>query len=748
MSSPDTSNHLFQLATRFVNQTSRHLFLTGKAGTGKTTFLRYIRDHSFKKLAIVAPTGVAAINAGGVTMHSFFQLPFGAFIPSLQSGGWNGNQNINNPHTLLKNLRLSNDKRELMRELELLIIDEVSMLRADLLDEIDLILRHVRRKATIPFGGVQILYIGDLFQLPPVVNNEEWEVLKEHYKSPFFFDAQVLQQEPPLYLELKKIYRQHEADFISVLNNIRNNEATEADLERLHRHYRPGYEQQDNENYITLTTHNAKADTINQQKLNRLPGELFEFKGEISKDFNEKALPADRLLQLKVGAQVMFIKNDKGESRRYYNGKIATIARIGNEKIVVHFPGEPHELELEKETWKNIRYQYNKEEDKIEEEELGTFTQYPIRLAWAITIHKSQGLTFEKAIIDAGASFAPGQVYVALSRLTSLEGLILYSRIYPHCIQTDERALHFTRTEQPEDLLHEVLEQEQKVFIARSLVQSFDWTKLIEGFKENYEGYEQRQLADKNAAVEWAQQLLRTVVQQQEMAMKFSRQLEQLLPTAEQDHYQFLHQRIVAACEYFLKPLGETIASINMHLEEIKVKQKVRKYLTTLRELALLPERKKQELLQAVQIAAGLVRGANASDLLQEVEDQKKANKAQVEEPAEKKSARPPKGETKRISLQLFKEGKDMKEIATIRGMALSTIETHLASFIITGEISITDLVEESRVHTILKTIDDLEMTSQSATPVKEKLGPAYSWGEIRAVLQYREKLQQEANIQ
>jgi uncharacterized protein YpbB len=739
--STDTTNQLFQLAVRFVNQTNRHLFLTGKAGTGKTTFLKYIRDNTFKKLAVVAPTGVAAINAGGVTLHSFFQLPHGSFIP-VQQSGWNSNSSFNTPHTLLQNLRLNNDKKLLLQELELLIIDEVSMLRADILDEIDCILRHVRRKQFEPFGGVQVLYIGDLFQLPPVAKNEEWDVLRQHYRSPFFFDALALQQKPPLYLELKKIYRQHEQEFISVLNNIRNNKTTNEDLDLLHKHYLPGYESAENENYITLTTHNARADTINQQQLNRLPGELSEFKAEVSGDFNERAFPADQLLQLKTGAQIMFIKNDKGESRRFYNGKIATISRIAGEDVYVRFEGDEHDMLLEKETWRNIRYQYNNEEDKIEEEEVGAFKQYPIRLAWAITIHKSQGLTFEKAIIDAGASFAPGQVYVALSRLTSLSGLVLFSRIQPGSINTDKRVIEFTRLEREVDQLAQELQQEQKMFLTRSLVQTFDWLKLAEGMQIHFEGYETRQIPDKNTCVLWARELLDAVLKQQEMADKFIRQLEQLLPNAPQDGYQFLHQRVSAGSAYFLQQMVAMETSIKDHIDAIKVKPKAKKYVATLKQLLLLPQRKQQQLNQAIQITEGLVKGVNAPDLLAQVEENKRSETIKAIEETEPKTTKPARGESNRISLQLFKEGKDIAEIATIRGLAPSTIESHLIPFIKTGEIDIKEMLEEDKLTIILQTVDELNLETITLNPIKEKLGDAFSYTDIKAALSYRDWLQ------
>jgi uncharacterized protein YpbB len=740
--SGDSSNHLFQLAVRFVNQTNRHIFLTGKAGTGKTTFLKFIRDNTFKKLAIVAPTGVAAINAGGVTLHSFFQLPHGSFLP-IQQTGWNSNNSFNTPHTLLKNLRLNNDKKILLQELELLIVDEVSMLRADLLDEIDCILRHVRRKQYEPFGGVQMLYIGDLFQLPPVVKNDEWDILRQQYRSPFFFDAQALQQNPPLYLELKKIYRQTEQDFISVLNNIRNNKTTQADLDLLHKHYMPGYESADNEGYITLTTHNARADTINQLQLEKLTSKAIECKAEVTGDFNERAYPADMLLQLKERAQIMFIKNDKGESRRFYNGKIATISRIAGDEVYIRFEGDEHDMLLEKETWRNIRYQYNQEDDKIEEEEVGAFKQYPVRLAWAITIHKSQGLTFEKAIIDAGASFAPGQVYVALSRLTSLCGLVLYSRIQHSSIQTDERVIEFTRLEKEEDQLAQELQQQQKIFITRSLVQTFDWLKLAEGMEMHYESYETRQVPDKNYCVLWAKGVLDAVLKQQEMADKFTRQLEQLLPNAPQDGYQFLHQRVTAGSAYFLQAMDEMETSIRNHIAEMKVKAKAKKYVASLQQLSLLPQRKKQQLNQAIQITEGLIKGVNTTEILELVEQKRsEVNKQEQQEIVEKKTSKPPKGESNRMSLELFKEGKSIAEIAIIRGLATSTIEGHLVSFIKTGEVDVKELVPEYKIATILQTVEELNLPTPASTPVKEKLGDDYSYVEIRAVFNYREWLQ------
>ena len=417
------------------------------------------------------------------------------------------------------------------------------MVRADMLDAVDTILRHFRQQPLLPFGGVQMLYIGDLFQLPPVVPPQEWELLKAHYASPFFFDAQAIRQSQPVYLELDKIYRQNEARFIHLLNNIRNNRATPEDLELLHDYYQPEFIAPKNDHYITLTSHNAKADSINQEELDKLRGRQLSFEASVTGEFNDKAYPAEKTIRLKEGAQIMLIKNDKGETRRYYNGKIGTIKKIhGRKDPLSPFPDDPDELTLEKETWKNIRYQYDNIKDKIEEEELGSFSQYPIRLAWAITIHKSQGLTFEKAVIDAGSSFAPGQVYVALSRLTALGGLVLRSRIHPSSISTDPRVVAFTDSRMAAEVIGQQLEYEQLAYISSTLLKTFDWTRLTAQIQDHYIGYAHRQFPGRIAAMEMAKDWLDSTVTQQETAQKFTRQLEQLLERAEADGYRQLQQ--------------------------------------------------------------------------------------------------------------------------------------------------------------------------------------------------------------
>lgn len=472
----DASNTIFDTAASFIASTNYPVFLTGKAGTGKTTFLKYIKEHSNKNTAVVAPTGVAAINAGGVTIHSFFQLPFAPFLPETGSAFGTAMHSATNKHSLLAKQKLSAQRREVMQQLELLIIDEISMVRCDVLDAIDLVLRHVRNNHGKPFGGVQVLYIGDMYQLPPVVKDHEWQLLREHYDSPFFFSSLVCRQYQPVYIELQKVYRQKDFDFINLLNKVRNNEMDNESYATLHS--RMGAILSDSEQtVITLATHNNIADDINNIALQKLASPARTFKAEIEGEFYPNAYPAEEILHLKEGAQVMFIKNDVGQFRRYYNGKIGTIKSFDDDKIIVSCKEGEAELDIElgREIWENINYTINKKTNQLEEEVLGTFKQYPLRLAWAITIHKSQGLTFEKVIIDAGLAFAPGQVYVALSRCTTLEGISLKSKISMQSLFSDERIVTFAKTQNSPQAQQNILTQAKAAYQQELITGLFDF---------------------------------------------------------------------------------------------------------------------------------------------------------------------------------------------------------------------------------------------------------------------------------
>lgn len=738
----DLTNTHFQLAVKFINQTGQHLFLTGKAGTGKTTFLKYIKDNCLKKLAVVAPTGVAAINAGGVTIHSLFQLPFGPFVPTRKGYREYSMQVYNDVNSLLQHIRFTADKRDLIQELELLIIDEISMVRADTIDAIDTILRHVRRRNHLPFGGVQMLFIGDLNQLPPVIGNEDWNILKDYYNSPFFFDSLAVAENPPTYLELKKIYRQSDLEFINLLNHLRNNTATENDLEFLKRYYKPNFQPDHQGEYITLTTHNNKAEIINNNELQKLKSKVHLFTCEIKGEFNEKALPAERVLQLKEGAQIMFIKNDKGDVRRYYNGKIGLIQKIAEGKIFVTFPNDPQVLQVEKETWRNIRYVYNKETDLIEEEELGSFIQFPIRLAWAITIHKSQGLTFEKAIIDVGEAFAPGQVYVALSRLTSLDGLVLLSRVQTASIITDERVAEFNKNEIALDELNLQLRGEQARFITQLLLDSFDWTKIENKWKEHQLSLESRTIVGEEGVVEVTALLLKQNQHLQLVYLKFENQLNQLLPHAEEDSFKAINERIASAVKYFSAAINEQLTLIDQHQKSFKPTSKTKRYLKELTLMSIALNKKLKEMERALAMATGLVNGIDPQHILDKAEVDKLASTQEiitVVRDIEQKAKKPAKGETQKLSLEGFKGGKSIEQIANDRGLSPVTILGHLSTFVTTGEINIFDILPKDKVTTIQNTM--LELGDIPTGALKEKLGEDFSYADIKAVQSYLEFL-------
>ena len=558
----DPSNTLFTLASDLVNHTSRHIFLTGKAGTGKTTFLKYIKENCHKQMGVVAPTGVAAINAGGVTIHSFFQLPFSPFIPEAK-GSISNNEEVSNRHTLLSRLRLNKERRKVIQELELLIIDEISMVRCDVLDAIDLVLRHVRYRHSERFGGVQLLFIGDMFQLPPVVKEQEWNFLIDYYSSPYFFDSYVMKEDPPVYIEFTRIYRQTQEKFIDLLNKVRNNEMNEESLDVLHNRYQPEFFGERSDGYILLTTHNEKAKDINTQELEKLQGKTFTYKAELDGDFPATAFPADEVLQLKIGAQVMFIKNDTDKAKRYFNGKIGTVTELKEDKIFVECKSELTAIELSKEKWENIRYTLDKSTRQLNEDVLGSFSQYPLRLAWAITIHKSQGLTFEKAVIDAGKAFAPGQVYVALSRCTNLEGMVLHSKIQSNTLLTDNRIVEFTKRSLPLEGLQQELEEAKKAYQQKTISSLFDFNKVVYGMKELQE-YLLKHATSFNAEVfPWGEELLNKLKSLQATSEKFHIQLKKLFTGTENaaDNAE-LQERIKTAASWFSNEVKLVIENI------------------------------------------------------------------------------------------------------------------------------------------------------------------------------------------
>lgn len=450
----DSTNEEFNQALEFIKHTQRLVYLTGKAGTGKTTFLKHLKATSQKNVVVLAPTGVAAINAGGETIHSFFNIRPSLYVPDDPRLRDKAREGDSDRSTIYDHFRYRSEKLEAIRALDLLVIDEVSMVRCDLLDVVDRLLRVYRRRRDLPFGGVQTLLIGDAFQLPPVTKPEDWNILGRFYSSPFFFGSKVLEANKPIYIELKKIYRQKEEEFIGLLNRVRVSEVSQPEMLALNERLDPSFEPDADKGYITLGTHNAQVESINEAKLRALETPLHEFEADVQGEFPERYYPTDRTLRLKVGAQVMFLKNDKGAG--VFNGSIGRVSELDGSRIVVTMPDEKVVV-VQRYVWRNIRYTWDKESHRIKEEELGTFTQSPLRLAWAITVHKSQGLTFERVIADIGSAFASGQVYVALSRCTSFNGLVLKSRIDRSAIKTDPDVLRFAKQETPGTLIVEEL---------------------------------------------------------------------------------------------------------------------------------------------------------------------------------------------------------------------------------------------------------------------------------------------------
>ncbi|HCQ14477.1 helix-turn-helix domain-containing protein [Flavobacterium sp.] len=737
---------------QFINQTNRSVFLTGKAGTGKTTLLREIIQTTHKNCVVVAPTGIAALNAGGVTIHSMFQLPFGGFIPDNNvDGQFTDSVKFESKDTLRRHFRMSAVKKAVIQNMELLIIDEVSMLRSDLLDAIEFMLQSVRKKKQ-PFGGVQVLFIGDLLQLPPVIRDEEWRTLRKYYKGKFFFHSHAILQNPPLYIELSKIFRQTDESFIDILNNLRNNKITQSNVAFLNQFVKPNFDLKQNKGYITLTTHNNKADAINVQSLADLEGNSRRYKARIVDDFPDKIFPLEEYLELKIGAQVMFIKNDLSFDKNYFNGKMGVIHSLSDDEIRVHFPEENKTIDVERYEWQNIRYFVNPMTKEIEEEVLGTFTHYPIKLAWAITVHKSQGLTFDKAALDVSQVFLPGQAYVALSRLRSLNGLILLSPLQMNGISNDDDVMEYANNKASTEVLHNYLQQDTKNYIHNYLRNSFNWLELAQEWRNHKFSYLDSDTSAKSKHRNWAAKQMDFCENLIDPASKFMSQLDKLFRDETVD-VNFINERIQAAYNYFYEKLDTLVYEILYKIEEVKRIKLVKQFyeeLLTLEDLqvnAILRLMKAKKLIEIVidektiskqNLNSEEIKSYKTKKLERVFEDYKRNNVSLIEdkenlslyEPKAKKSDKTPKKPTSQITYELWVEKNSIAEIANIRKLTEGTILSHFTKLIQDKAVTINDILPEDKIEELQKLFYGYK--EESLTPLKEQVGDAFSWEELR----------------
>ncbi len=746
---------------QFINETNCSVFLTGKAGTGKTTLLRRIKESTHKRTVIVAPTGIAALNAGGVTIHSFFQLPFAGFIPEFGvPPQFMDKVKLETRDSLRRHFGMNKERINLIRSVELLIIDEVSMLRADLLDAIDWTLRNVTRKNE-PFGGVQVLFIGDLLQLPPVVKQQEWSVLRNYYAGIYFFNAQVMRESPPVYIELEKVFRQQDNSFVSILNNLRNNRLTREDVDRLNAHVRPDFNALSNPDYITLTTHNAKADEMNARALEKLDEKEYGFASEITGDFPPHLYPLDETLKLRKGARVMFIKNDSSPEKRFYNGKTGIVSAVSYGGVSVHFPDESKTIEVEKYEWENIRYSHNDASGEINEEVLGTFVQYPLKLAWAITIHKSQGLTFDKAVLDVSRIFAPGQAYVALSRLRSLDGLVLKSPFSLNGINNEQQVVQYADNRASRDLLEETYRNSRHEYLRTYLQNAFDWyedTMDWQTHASTYKSAASRSEKGKNHA--WFSLQLQKLTGLSEPASKFRRQIDRIF-SAQQPDMPFLKERVDAAYEYFFAPLDQLCTAMLKKSAELGRKRTTQTYAGELGELAQTLIDVILAIKRARIFTEAFSNGRTPSKELFSVPEilhyrlsrlEKIKNELRQEAPlligdedAEtliptlKKGKRSAKKEPKRSTyektLELVNEGLSAEEIAAKRQLSSGTVFSHLTKLVRDEKLELKDVLSEERIALLKDLFDNAD--GDALTPLKEKAGEEISWEELKLYRAY-----------
>lgn len=715
------ANPELQLAENFALHTDENMFITGNAGTGKTTLLKKIVDGTFKNTLVAAPTGVAAINAGGVTLHSLLQLPVTGFIPADDACN---PAVFTNRYMLLRHLKLSKEKITLLRELEQLIIDEASMVRSDVLDAVDFVLRTVR-KNNHPFGGVQVVMIGDLHQLPPVMKDHEWETLQQFYQSPYFFDSLVWQDANPVHIELMEIFRQRDERFIRLLNNIRNREPDEEDFQLLAERYRPHDEPDDH--FILLTTHNYKADQVNQEKLNNTDGKAFSFNANIDGDFPEHMFPCEKVLTLKQGARVMFMKNDTMEGQ-YYNGLTGTVSHLDEKEVIVK-TDDGKELSVKKYTWENVKYMTNGDTGKISKDPVGTFRQYPLRLAWAVTIHKSQGLTFDNVMIDAGRSFAPGQVYVALSRCRSLEGIVLLSKITSEVLFSDSRVLEFSSCSKNIAALQSRLEEARKQYSIRQLSLIFRFEKLKIAITRWEESFEDSVFPLKEVAEETLEKINELMTALDDVSAKFNKQLDQLIPMAltGSEHFHLLTERCSKAIDYFTGELyHKIILPLNEYINTLAFKTKVKRHVQAAMELSNYVWQHIGRLYQAqfngMKMYAGEIKYKREVLVIAQSSSTKKKKV---------------KGDSVLDTFALFQQKKTVDEIAEIRSLARSTVKGHFAELIKKNKVDIHEVLSHDSIAMIRNAIK--KSGSTKLTEVRSFLPEGFDLNEVRMVINWME---------
>ena len=715
------TNDELRIAWDFVEHTGRSIFLTGKAGTGKTTFLKTVVEQSKKRSIVVAPTGVAAINAGGMTIHSFFQLPFTPYVPNAR---------------IKSKFDFGKEKRRIIASLDLLIIDEISMVRSDLLDAIDSVLRRYRDHYK-PFGGVQLLMIGDLQQLTPVVTPEDEALLKPYYDTPYFFGSKALQQIEYVTILLSQVFRQEDATFLDVLNHIREAQPTANDIAVLNQRCQPAFIPKQGEGYIRLTTHNYLADNYNENELKKLLGQSYTFQAQIEGNFPEYSYPTSEVLTLKEGAQVMFVKNDPTGDHRYYNGRIGEVVEISENRVCVLCAGDVEGIEVEPLEWENAQYQLNPETRVIESKVQGTFRQLPLRLAWAITIHKSQGLTFERAIIDANLSFAPGQVYVALSRCKTLEGMVLSAPIEARAIISDKRVEDYIG-HQEEEAQRSIsqLPQLKEEYYRFLLLELFDFHDIF--YKEEhllrlmteffYHAFTDTTELHKRVLSNFSSQTM-------SVSEKWLQKIRQ--SPMEQLHTEEFQERVKRSAEWFETSIQEVFANSIELAAQIKSnnKQAMNRFPEALADVrqSVLSRRYLLSKIADQGFSIPIYLHEKQYSLLDAIDEQqiKKSKKQRVKKEKPKKE---PKEKTWNITFQLYKDGLKPDEIAKFRGLTVATIIGHLARFLPMGEITLSELVPPEHQEAILKVIQTIGK-GETKTAIKSLCPPEVTYQEIELML-------------